>query len=260
VKLKPLSAGEAAPLTGFAPDFRYCVAVSVALHLLFFAFHGLHFAGPEADKTMEIDFTYPFEGHGPPKLGAPKKLVPEAKLPPAPAPEPVKPEPPKPVAPEPPKNWVLPGPDTQKVVPPKPDAPPPTKGGAENGTGTSPLVGGHGEGFDYGVPNGSLNPGYPAGMIKPKLLNKDEVLANLRKYYPERERIAGHEGLVVVDIHLDAAGAILSVEVLQAATPLFDAAAVKVAHIMRFAPAQTADGRGVAAKVRERMQFKLTDE
>jgi len=27
----------------------------------------------------------------------------------------------------------------------------------------------------------------------PKLLNRDEVLANLRRFYPESERRAGHE-------------------------------------------------------------------
>lgn len=243
----------------FAPDYRYCLAASVVLHFAFFAFPGLHWNSAPADDTVEIDFTYPFEGHGPPKLGAPKKLIPTAKLPPAPAPEPIKPEPPKPATPEPPKNWVLPGPQTTTVVPPKPEAPPPTQGGAPEGTGTSPLPGGRGEGFDYGVPNGTMRPGYPAGMVKPRLLNRDEVLANLRRYYPERERLAGHEGLVVVDLHLGVDGEVGDVDVIQSASPLFDAAAIKVAHLMRFSPARTPDGQAVAAKMRERMQFKLTD-
>jgi TonB family protein len=100
----------------------------------------------------------------------------------------------------------------------------------------------------------------PVGTVRPKLLNRDEVLRNLRKYYPERERILGHEGLVIVDIHLGADGSVGGVDVIQSASPLFDAAAIKVAGIMRFSPAQTPDGAAVASKVRERMQFKLTDD
>lgn len=264
--MKTLGDSEAPPAVpvserrGFAPDYRYCLAASLLLHFGFLAFRGLDWNTAPADKTVEIDFTYPFEGHGPPKLGAPKKLIPAAKLPPAPAPEPAPVPPPTPKAPEPPKNWVLPGPQTKVLVPPKPEAPPPTKGGTATGTGTSPLPGGQGQGFDYGVPNGSLHPGYPAGAVPPRLLNLDEVLANLRKYYPERERLAGHEGLVVVDIHIGTDGVVNDVEVLQSASPLFDEAAVKVAHLMRFSPARGPDGSVVAAKKRERMQFKLTDD
>ena len=239
------------------PDFKKCLLASLALHAGFMLLRGLGPSGAAAIDPREIDLTFPFIGSGAAKLGAPKRLIKAAPLPPAPAPEPI-PLKPEPTKAEPPKQWTLPGPETKTLVVPKPEAPPPTQGGAVNGTGTSPLVGGSGAGFDYGVPNGSMTPGAPADIVRPKLLNKDEVLANLRKYYPERERIADHQGTVVVDIHLSAEGAISSVEVFQSATPLFDAAAVKVAHLMKFEPARTPRGP-VAAKVRQKMQFTLED-
>jgi TonB family protein len=259
--MKALGAGQApTPVRVFAPDFRYCLAASVALHLAFVAFRGLHFAPPAAETPVEIDLTSPFIGDGPAHRAAPKRLIPAAKLPPAPVEAPLPPTPPKPVEQQPPKNWTLPGPDTQKLIPPKPETPPPTQGGVVNGEGTSHLQGGSGQGDPYGAVNGHGHGGAPAGMMRPKLLNRDEVLRNLRKYYPERERLAGHEGLVIVDIHLGADGSIGGVDVIQSASVLFDAAAVKVAHIMRFSPAQTPDGAAVPSKVRERMQFKLTDD
>lgn len=258
--LKSPGLGEAPQPRGFAPDFRYCVAASVALHLGFVGLRGLHFSAPAPETPVEIDLTSPFIGDGPAHRAAPKRLIPTAKLPAAPVEAPLPPVPPTPAVQEPPKNWTLPGPDTKKLIPPKPEEPPPTQGGAVNGNGTSHLPGGSGEGDPYGAVNGHGHGGAPAGTVRPKLLNRDEVLANLRKFYPERERLAGHEGLVIVDIHLGADGAIGAVEVVQSASPLFDAAAMKVANIMRFSPAQTPDGAAAPSKVRERMQFKLTDD
>ena len=239
-----------------APDFKKCLLASLALHAGFMLLRGFGPHGPQAVVPGEIDLTFPFVGNGPPKLAAPKRLIKGAVLPAAPVEQPLPPQPVKP--PEPPKDWVMPGKETQKVIAPQPEVPPATKGGAENGTGISPILGGSGPGFPYGVPNGSMTPGAPAGVVRPKLLNRDEVLANLRKFYPERERYADHEGTVVVDIHLSAEGAITAVEVFQSASPLFDAAAIKVAHLMRYEPARTPQGP-VAAKVRQTMQFKLQD-
>ena len=239
----------------FAPDFRKCLLASVALHASFLLVHFLRLPSFGSASPVEIDLTMPFVGNGPAKLAAPKRLIPQAKLPAAPVSEPL---PPQPATPTPPKDWVAPNAQTKTLVPPKPEAPPPTQGGAVNGAGISPIQGGSGPGFPYGVPNGSMTPGAPADVVRPKLLNLDEVLANLRKYYPERERYLNHEGTVVVDIHLAVDGSITGVDIVQSAGHLFDDAAVKVAKIMRFSPASTPAGP-VAAKVRKTMQFKLED-
>lgn len=240
----------------FAPDFRKCLIASLALHASFLLFRFLKLPSFSGPSPVEIDLTMPFVGNGPAKLAAPKRLVPHATLPPRPVEEPA---PPKPVTPTPPKDWVTPGPQTKTVVPPKPETPPPTQGGAVNGTGISPKVGGSGPGFPYGVPNGSLTPGAPADVVRPQLLNLDEVLANLRKYYPERERWLGHEGTVVVDIHIAADGSITGVDIVQSAGRLFDEAAIKVANIMKYSPARTPAGP-VPSKVRKTMAFKLSDQ
>ena len=36
----------------------------------------------------------------------------------------------------------------------------------------------------------------------PKLLNREEMARNIRRFYPEEERRAGHEGQVVARLHL----------------------------------------------------------
>jgi TonB family protein len=241
----------------FEPDYRKCLAASAALHAFLLFFRAL-LPSASAPTDRYIDLTMPFVGSGPPKLAAPKRLIPEAKLPPAPVPEPLPPEPVKPK--EQPKDWALPGPETKKTVAPEPEAPPPTQGGAKDGDGISPLTGGKGQGFAYGVPNGTMTPGAPADVVRPKLLNKDEVLKNLRKFYPERERVAGHEAKVIVDLYIEPDGTISKAEVLQSGGILFDRAALEVTKIMRFAPARDGGGAAVGAKVRIPMQFSLTDE
>ena len=238
-----------------APDFRACLAASAALHLGFFLFRGAHFPSVRDSGPVEIDLTSPFIGSGPPKLAAPKRLIPEAKLPARPVEEPL-PEKVQP-APEPPKDWNLPGKDT-KTVAPRPETPQVTQGGAVDGTGISPILGGQGAGFPYGVPNGSMTPGAPADVIRPKLLNREEVLANMRKFYPERERVANREGIVVVNIHLDADGRVGEVDIVQSAGRWFDEAAKKVAQLMKFSPARNPAGP-LAAKVQRTMEFKLED-
>ncbi len=239
----------------FAPDFRACLLASCALHAAFFLFRFMKLPSFAPAGPVEIDLTMPFVGNGPAKLAAPKALVPHAKLPPAPVEQPL---PPQPVKPPPPKDWVMPGKDTKIVKPPTPEAPPPTQGGVKDGSGISPLPGGSGPGFAYGVPNGSLTPGAPANVIRPQLLNLDEVVANMRKFYPERERYLNHEGKVIVDIHLDAEGGIVGVDIVQSAGRLFDDAAIKVAKLMKYSPARTPSGP-ISAKIRKTMEFKLQD-
>lgn len=234
-----------------APDFRRCVAASVGVHLAV-ALLALGLPAPEV-SPVEVDLTMtgPYLGTGPAKLGAPKPLAPKAKGLPKPA-ETAAPELAKP---EPPKDWTLPGQGTKVLE--KPAPPPPTPGGAVDGTGTSPLPGGRGEGANYGTPNGRGDGGSPVAW--PKLLNRDELLANIRKFYPERERRAGREGDVELWVHIDAAGAVVASEVKVSAEPDFDAAAQRVAALMRFSPAQGPSGP-VPVKIRAPIQFRLKDE
>lgn len=230
--------------------FRRCFWISLALHgLIFAAGRGLpNWTVPP--PTMEIDLTSPFPGTGPAKLGAPKKLVPTA---PAAPPRPAQPDEQEGArkAPE----WTLPGKEAQKVAP---EAPLPTPGGVEGGQGTSPLAGGMGLGADYGAKNGLGTGGSPP-IERPQLLNLDEVLRNLRRFYPESERRAGREGSVRVNIHVGADGAVGAVDVVVTGGPAFDEAAEKVARLMRFSPAKSPAGP-VAVVIAQDMVFRLTDE
>lgn len=238
--------------------FRNCVAASLLLHAaLFLVLRGLR---SNRIAPVEVDLTMAgFLGTGPAKLGAPKRLSPNAPaVRPLPAEEPIKtPDVTKPhVAPQPPKDWVTPGPETKKVE--KPPEAPVTPGGAQDGTGTSPLAGGSGPGANYGTPGGTGDGG--AALTKlPKLLNLEEVLANLRRFYPENERRRGNEGTVDVDIHIGVDGRVAAVDVKRSAGISFDNAAKQVALLMRFSPAENAGGP-VPVKIAQQMVFKLKDQ
>ncbi len=241
----------------FTPAFERCIAASLGIHLVLFMLGGHFPVGlGEAPSAVEIDLTSPLPGNGAaPKLGAPKRLVPNAPpVAPKPAEEPI---PAKPVVtPQPPKDWTLPGKNTKAVAPPAP--PPVTPGGAVNGTGTAAIPGGRGEGFNYGSPNGSLAGGSPIDVTKPVLLNADELRKNLRKFYPEAERQAGHEGSVMLYVHIDASGAVSAADVKLSSGQAFDAAAQQVAKLMKFKPA-TRGGQAVAVVIAAPIVFRLQD-
>jgi len=247
----------APPTSGVrAPEFKRCLAASLAVHgLLFLIARGLP-APSVSPLEVDLTMTGPFLGTGAAKLGAPKQKVEGAKGIPLPAETPLPPKP-QPAKPEPPKDWTLPGPGAKIIE--KPAPPPPTPGGAEGGTGTSPLVGGQGPGADYGTPNGHGDGGMPL-LKRPELLNRDEILANIRKFYPERERRAGHEGDVLLAVHLDTSGTVVASEVKASASPDFDAAAQRVALLMRFSPAIGLAGQPVPVKLGAPIQFRLKDE
>ena len=154
---------------------------------------------------------------------------------------PIEPQP-VPKAPEQPKDWTLPGPSTKVVETPTP--PESTPGGAVGGTGTAAKTGGSGEGSDDGVPGGTGHGGTPLKEL-PRLLNRDEVLAGMKRLYPESERQAGREGAVVIMIHLGVDGLVSSSDIARAASPAFDAAAKKVGALMRFSPAIGLNGKPV---------------
>ena len=241
------------------PPPKQALAWSLGAHAVMF---GLLWLLPKlgwnSPPPFEIEITSPFLGTGPAKLGAPKAFVPGpvAKVNVTPeVPKPPVEKPPE-KAPEPPKDWTLPGPNT-KVVAPQ-ETPTPTPGGAINGTGTAAKTGGSGEGSDEGVPGGMGDGGTPLSAL-PKLLNRDEVLASLKRLYPESERQAGREGVVIVVIHLGSDGAVGAVDIARPASPAFDEAAQKVARLMRFSPAIGLNNRPVAVRMPQEVRFRLTD-
>jgi TonB family protein len=242
-------APEAPPLQR---SLSWSLGAHAALLALVFILPRLHFDSPP--PPFEIEITSPFLGDGPAKLGAPKPLVPgvPAKV------NVTVDAPPKPVekAPEPPKDWVLPGPNTKKIETPPP--PVSTPGGAAGGTGTAAKTGGSGEGSDEGVVGGTGHGGTPLSAF-PKLLNRDEVLANLRRFYPEAERVAGREADVLVMIHIGSDGGVGSIDVSRTSGPAFDEAARKVGRLMRFSPALGLDGRPVPVRMPQQIQFRLTE-
>ncbi|MDX6770419.1 MAG: TonB family protein [Elusimicrobiota bacterium] len=237
--------------------FSRSVAWSAGGHaLLFAAVWLLPRLGWISPPAFEIEIISPILGTGPAKLGAPKAFVPgvpalknvtvpESK----PAETPVTP-------PEAPKDWTLPGPSTKALETPAP--PQTTPGGEVGGTGTAAKTGGSGEGSDEGVPGGTGDGGTPLSAM-PRLLNRDEIVRLMKRFYPEAERRMGREGDVVVAIHIGASGSVSSVDVLRGATPAFDDAARKVAGLMRFSPAIGLNGRPVAVKLPQQVQFRLTD-
>lgn len=240
-----------------APPLKRSLGMSVGVHAAFFAaLWILPHLSWNAAPPFEVEITSPFLGDGPAKLGAPKAFVPG--IPEKINRNPDIPVPPKPVEkpPEPPKDWTLPGPNTKVVQTQAPDTPSP--GGAVGGTGTAAKTGGSGEGSDDGVPGGTGHGGTPLKEM-PRLLNRDEVLASLRRFYPESERQAGREGAVVIVIHLGVDGLVTSSDVTRPASPAFDAAAQKVGALMRFSPAIGLNGKPVPVRMPQEVRFKLTD-
>lgn len=235
--------------------FEKCLLVSFAAHLMVFlgaAFILRPFS--RLPPAVEVDLTIPLLGGSPAKLGAPKPMVPGAKGLPLPA------DPNAAVKaveqPPPPKDWVMPGPQTKVIE--KPAPPPPTPGGAPEGMGTAARTGGMGLGADEGVPGGIGTGG--SGLLQlPRLLNRDELLANLRRFYPEAERRAGREGSVLATLHIGVDGRVDPVEIASSAGPAFDVAAKQVAKRMRFSPALGRNGP-VPVKMNQAIIFRLQDD
>ncbi len=246
------SQGKKPPRKNPVLSWRQCLLLSAALHGLLFAFSlELRFASPN-NSPIEVDLTNPIIGTGPKKLGAPKRKV--SNAPPLPA----KPAPkilPPPTTPPAQKTWTLPNKQTKKTVPLPPQKRP-TPGGSKTGTGASPLTSGSGKGANYGSPKGNGNGGSPAGIIPPKLLNLNDVLKNLRRFYPEAERRAGKQASVLVAIHIGINGEVTGVDILTPAASDFNDAARKVASLMKFSPARDAQGP-VPVKIAQQIIFRL---
>jgi TonB family protein len=255
-----------------APPPSRSIGASVAIHAVLLSLalllpSLLHLLGGTPPPSDEVEIISSYLGNGPAALNAPKALVP-GKLAPdnktaEKTPEPVKPPPVK--APEPPKDWVLPGPNTKVLPPPAPAATGSTSGndtqttpgGVKDGEGTAAKPGGSGEnGSDEGE-IGAHGDGGTRLLAFPKLLNRDEVLANLRKFYPEAERVAGREADVRVMIHIGADGNVGNVDIRVSANPAFDSAAQKVGKLMRFSPAIGLSGKPVPVRLPQPIMFRL---
>ncbi|MFA6002757.1 MAG: TonB family protein [Elusimicrobiota bacterium] len=234
--------------------FQRCLVGSFLLHAVFLLWGRFIKPAFYAPPPVEVDLTMPTLGGGPAKLGAPKRQIPGAKGLPKPADNTLVPLKPAPAA-APPKDWVLPGPQT-KVVEKAPE-PAATPGGAPDGSGTAAKTGGSGLGADDGVPGGTGTGG--SGLVQfPRLLNRDELMANMRRFYPEGERRAEREGSVVLALHISVEGKVEPGEVISSAGAAFNAAAKEVARRMRFSPALGRHGP-VPVKMPQSFVFQLED-
>ncbi|MBI5883268.1 MAG: TonB family protein [Elusimicrobia bacterium] len=233
--------------------FEAAVAASLLLHAGFFFAVSRRPSGEVLlPDPIEIDLTKPLGSPAP--LAPPKRLVPGAFPGPNIPTESTVPKPP--VQTPAPQDWTLPTQETKKIE--KLEEAPPSPGGVIGGEGTASIPGGTGPGRDDGVPGGTGDG--PAGVILsyPKLLNRDEIFGLLQRYYPESERRAGREGMVVLALHITVEGKVGSADVLQSAGNAFDRAAGEVAKLMRFSPAMGRKGP-VAVKLPQSVVFQLED-
>ena len=78
--------------------------------------------------------------------------------------------------------------------------------------------------------------------VRPRLLNRAEVERALLRAYPPILRDAGIGGTPTVWFQIDVDGTVLRTELHESSNePRLDAAALEVAHVMRFAPAMNRD-------------------
>ncbi len=134
----------------------------------------------------------------------------------------------------------------------------PAAGVASPVSGSAKSSNAPGLGMPFGKGSGLPGGGGGPIIIPPRLLNANEILAALRRYYPENERREGKEGTVNLYLHIGDDGLIHDIDIAKTAGPYFDAAAEKVARLMRFAPAENATGP-VPVKIAQPFVFKLTD-
>ncbi|MBK8871998.1 MAG: TonB family protein [Elusimicrobia bacterium] len=154
-------------------------------------------------------------------------------------------------------DWTLPTPGTKIFETPTDIGNPLAKSTAPStGTGTaegeSRGLGGLGTGGD-----GEVDWIYLTEI--PRLLNRDELVNNVLRFYPKAERLAGREGRVVAQVHLNRDGAVSGVDIESSAGLLFDEAAKNVLSLARFSPARAGD-RPVAVKFSYPIDFHLTQE
>lgn len=197
------------------------IAFSAILHsLLFMPWHVLH-SHAEPPELMELDLAGP-----PGPAGAPPGRARAARAASPPAAE-----------------WKIPGaaarPELPTVAAPDPgDADAPSEG--PEPTGGAGGIGGSGR--------GTVRP--------PVLLNHGELHRLLQRLYPDSERELGREGMVVLNLSVGVDGRVTGAEISRSAGAAFDAAALRLAERLRYAPAEDA-GRPVAVRMRQSVLFKL---
>lgn len=248
-------------LVSKTPPFRLGLEISILIHgVLFLALvhrpGGLDFtpswAKPDA---IELDLTRPYR-----LTSDPRKAF-RSTNPGTGAPQVEKP------TPEPFKagggiaakgtDWTLPTPLTKILETPTEIGNPLAKSTAPS-TGTGTV-----EGVSQGL--GGLGTGGEGEVDwvylteRPRLLNRDELIKNLRLYYPEKEWISGRQGRVVGYVHLNRNGEVSGVEIGTSAGKLFDEAAQKILSLARFSPARMGE-RTVATKMTFPVEFTLTEE
>ncbi len=197
------------------------LVLSFLFHILLFNLGKLSWSSA-AKPTMEIDLTSsvslgPLKKSGPPReKAAPKK-------------EWVKPSPKqKPL----PVSKPLPTPPTEIPHPPTPSSAQ-AQGSGPTSSGTGLQVSKY-----------------------PQLVNLNQLQALLRKFYPEEARLKHIESIVILDLHLDASGRVIKVDLVKSGGSDFDQAAIKAAKLLRFTPAYVGD-KPVAVKIRQAISFKL---
>ncbi|MBK6879572.1 MAG: energy transducer TonB [Elusimicrobia bacterium] len=153
------------------------------------------------------------------------------------------------------REWTLPAPGTKGAETPLEGNPLSKSTSTAEGTGTvegeSRGLGGLGTGGEGEVDWVFLTE-------RPRLLNRDELVKNIRRFYPEAERRAGREGSVTVHVHLNRDGRVAGAGVARSAGFLFDEAAQKVIASARFSPARRGD-RAVSVKFVQTIDFQLED-
>ncbi|HET9984180.1 MAG TPA: TonB family protein [Longimicrobiales bacterium] len=174
------------------------------------------------------------------------KLEPEAPTPPPPPPPPpdVKSAPPVAVQDVAKGFQVL---STPTFVPP--DIPPPKTGAMINEADFS------GEGVEGGKANGNPNstrvvtvedivaaPTFTPYTVAPELKNGAEVVAALKRFYPQFLRDSGVGGTVLIWLLIDEHGKVIKTVVKEPSRYVaFDEAALKVGELMRFSPGYNRD-------------------
>jgi len=92
----------------------------------------------------------------------------------------------------------------------------------------------------------------------PQVLNLAELESSLKRFYPEDERLKRNEGTVVLVLHVDEQGRVVSADAIRSPSSSFAEAAIKVARLIKFKPAMV--GRNpVAVKLKQAIRFKLEE-
>jgi len=101
----------------------------------------------------------------------------------------------------------------------------------------------------------------PEGIAagSPRLTKAPKLVRFVEAPYPASEKAAGRAATVVLELALDAAGAVGSARVVQSAGAAFDAAAAQAARQFVFEPAEI-DGKPAPIRLLYRYEFVLRTE